>query len=371
VAQFKIQVGNDVNAATAMTLGLTSGTTNQVSLYPTVTSYADVGETTMTIGTLSQVKVTWNLDGGKINGNGNSIEQDVTYGTAATKPSPDPVKDGYDFDGWYLASDESESVIGSFPSLTADTEYKAKWTAKSYKITYENLDGGTNATDARTTYTILDGALPEPDKPGYTFAGWQITAVGTETSLTANDGKTYTSLAGNYGDVTLKATWTIDASAANVEYQYAGGAMNGTMLIVSAVPGSGDTVYYNNVKLYHIAAADATSYTAMFGTEQNPVATFNGANGVYVTLITGSYDASLLTFAEGGTEELTFSKDINGDGTVNAFDAVILYQLVNNRNNMSATDIGIKARLLADVDHSFTADATDLGAIVDAFGTSG
>jgi hypothetical protein len=87
------------------------------------------------------------------------------------------------------------------------------------------------------------------------------------------------------------------------------------------------------------------------------------ANGVYVTLITGTYDASKLTINTGNDQTLTFSNDINEDGYVDATDAMIVYQLMWDRANLSEAFASIKVRLLADIDHDFTADTDDLNAI--------
>jgi uncharacterized repeat protein (TIGR02543 family) len=355
-----------------MTLGF-SGESNDLSknvvtAYQSVTPVA-ITTTSQEIGTLSQVEVTWNPNGGTINGSKDSTKTNVTYGTAATKPTTDPVRAGYTFDGWYLATDSNEAVITDFPNLTAATEYKAKWTAKSYTITYGDLDGGkldNSTTPGNGSYTTETESLPTPTKDGYTFLGWKITAVNGETDLSAGN-TVYTSLKGHYGNVTLKAVWQINASAVNVDYDYAGGAMNGHMLIVSALPESDQTVFYGGTELYYVAANDAGPYTAKFGTD-GAASVMENASGVYVTLITGEYDASKLTISTGTSETLTFNNDVNEDKYVNAIDAMIVYQMLYNRANLSADVVTIKMRLLADIDHDFTADTDDLNTIATAIG---
>jgi uncharacterized repeat protein (TIGR02543 family) len=372
VAQFKITLNVELDPATLMELGFSATAKNTISTYDQPTVQVAVSKETLKIGTLSQVAVKWNLNGGSINNSTDTIETKVTYGQSATKPESDPTKAAYNFEGWYLATDTNEAVITNFPNLTADTEYKAKWSAKSYTIIYGDLDGGKlndSTTPANGSYTTEDESLPTPTKAGYTFAGWLITAVDTRSEasdLTASDETTYTSLKGRYGNVTLKATWTINATAVTANYDYAEGSMNGFMLIVSALPEEGQTVLYNGTPLYYVAQADASSYTAKFTGTDNTPAVMGGAEGVYVTLITGTYEASKLTIAEGTSETLTFSNDINGDNDVDAFDASIVYQLLNNRTNLTENQVSIKIRLLADIDHSFTANAEDLNTIANA-----
>ncbi len=100
-----------------------------------------------------------------------------------------PVKNGYTFGGYYSSNalyggqQQSESAVvysnnamaTPILSWSSTTAYAtAKWTANTYKITYD-ADGGTMPSGTyRTTYTVADAefALPIPTKAGYTFFGW-------------------------------------------------------------------------------------------------------------------------------------------------------------------------------------------------------
>ena len=85
-----------------------------------------------------------------------------------------PVRTGYDFDGWFVTENFSDSAIETIGGgAKGEITLYAKWTPVIYKISYE-LDGGTNASANPATYTIETDSitLAEPQKDGFTFSGW-------------------------------------------------------------------------------------------------------------------------------------------------------------------------------------------------------
>ncbi len=85
-----------------------------------------------------------------------------------------PVRTGYDFDGWFVTENFSDSAIETIGGgAKGEITLYAKWTPVTYKISYE-LDGGTNASANPATYTIETDSitLAEPQKDGFTFSGW-------------------------------------------------------------------------------------------------------------------------------------------------------------------------------------------------------
>lgn len=71
--------------------------------------------------------VTFNPDNG-----GDTFTQNVEYEGKAIKPTPDPEKTGYTFDGWYL--DEAEAPFSFDTTITSDITLKAKWHVTSHNI---------------------------------------------------------------------------------------------------------------------------------------------------------------------------------------------------------------------------------------------
>ena len=113
-----------------------------------------------------------------------------------------PVKNGYDFAGWFISEDFSGSAVEAIGGGTIGgiTLY-AKWTPVLYKITYE-LDDGTNAVSNPATYTIETAAitLAAPQKKGFAFDGWYADSSFTGSLVTTIE-------KGSTGDKTYYAKW--------------------------------------------------------------------------------------------------------------------------------------------------------------------
>ena len=140
------------------------------------------------------------------NNQGSTTVVEVVEGGKAQKPQ-DPIKAGYEFDGWYLGNEEY-----SFDStVSGDITVEAKFTAISYAITY-NLNGGTVETANPATYTIETETftLNNPIKANYEFAGW------VEGENLANLTATITK--GTTGNKTFTATYV--ATVYNITYDY-------------------------------------------------------------------------------------------------------------------------------------------------------
>ena len=71
--------------------------------------------------------VTFNPDNGEP-----AFTQNVEYEGKAIKPTPDPEKTGYTFDGWYL--DEAEAPFSFDTTITSDITLTAKWEAKKANV---------------------------------------------------------------------------------------------------------------------------------------------------------------------------------------------------------------------------------------------
>jgi uncharacterized repeat protein (TIGR02543 family) len=142
-----------------------------------------------------------------------AVTYGALYGPLATVSRP-----GYTFSGWYTTSGAvggAEVTSGTIVATAADHVLYARWTENStYTVKYD-MNGGTPATIAdRTGVKWTDaGLLPanDPTRAGYAFAGWQVTAGGSDTGDkgSVGPGDTYGSLAKNdkTGAITLTARW--------------------------------------------------------------------------------------------------------------------------------------------------------------------
>ncbi|MBQ6020070.1 MAG: InlB B-repeat-containing protein [Clostridia bacterium] len=147
---------------------------------------------------------------------GGTVPGDIaaTYDAAFTVPADRPTRTGYGFTGWNTASDGSGTAFSpaqeNVSNLTTEnggtvTLY-AQWEIIHYTLT-PDAQGGECADEI--DYTIESGdVIPEPTRSGYDFTGWTVTAA--EGTWTVGDTPAPgTALAGNWGDVTLQAGWTV------------------------------------------------------------------------------------------------------------------------------------------------------------------
>ena len=167
--------------------------------------------------------VTLNTNGGTIK-SGNVTN--YSYGEGAVLPT-DVEKSGYTFAGWY----GNEQLTGSTVTAISDTEYGdktyyAKWTSKTYSITF-NTDGGTIKGSYVTNYTYGEGAVLPTDveKSGYTFAGWYDNEELTGSAATAISNT-------EYGDKTYYAKWT--ANTYSVKLHLNGGNLADSVSDITA-----------------------------------------------------------------------------------------------------------------------------------------
>lgn len=156
--------------------------------------------------TANTYKVTCVAGGNGATLNGSASFQ-VTYGKAYPKFTTTAVRNGFTFAGWYtLPEGGSKIKPGSTvfnPENPDDAKIYAHWKPVKYKITYR-LEGGIQKK-APTTYTAdKDCVLVAPTRKGYSFAGWKVEQSAGKMALS---GGTIKAGSGNYGNVTLTATW--------------------------------------------------------------------------------------------------------------------------------------------------------------------
>lgn len=121
-----------------------------------------------------------------VNANNDSVQNEpdvirVDEGTPASEPSPDPIRDGYDFVGWY---DNAEGTGTAYDFSTAVTTNNfvlyAKW---EETITYYSVIIDYQGSQSNVTLSIAeDATVDEPETPtreGYRFDGWYIDAAYT------------------------------------------------------------------------------------------------------------------------------------------------------------------------------------------------
>src|SRR5690606_26801214 len=104
---------------------------------------------------------------------GNTIEDMVVSTSSSSLNLPTPIKEGYEFDGWYTDSDFN--VIFTIGSLLTNTNLTlfAKWNPIINQVTVTfDVDGGTEISPQQISSGTTITAPVDPTKTGFTFAGW-------------------------------------------------------------------------------------------------------------------------------------------------------------------------------------------------------
>ena len=114
------------------------------------------------------------LNGGRIS---NLTQEDLVV---TQKHFPEPAKEGNVFLFWCKenTAECSEVYDPKIADITGITDLYASYQVNNYTITFD-FGSGTKATKT-VTYGENYGALPEPEKAGYTFNGWFTEANGGE-----------------------------------------------------------------------------------------------------------------------------------------------------------------------------------------------
>ncbi len=153
----------------------------------------------------------------------------VTIKKGSTLDLPNPIVEGYDFDGWFNEGDEK---VDSPYTVDANIQLTAKWT-KLWTVTYMS-DGDEIASEIVRDGESIVLKAPSIEKTGYTFHCWEH----GEAWIYADSSKEITA------DITLTARWTKDPVAYSISgvpttgwglvevyvYNEAEGRENGTLL---------------------------------------------------------------------------------------------------------------------------------------------
>jgi len=153
--------------------------------------------------------ITFDLNGGTINGSGTMDKQTVysneKLGTASVPTTP-PQRTGYDFDGWYTQA-EGGTKYTFTEAVSSNIILYAHWNAHSHTVTLKNDENKeTNSYDYGSSVSV-----PTPTKKtGYNFNHWEVTVPDGETAPSLNgpdENGNYSFSMPDY-DITLTAKWT-------------------------------------------------------------------------------------------------------------------------------------------------------------------
>ena len=148
-------------------------------------------------------------------------EAELPKNVSATYVLPNPLRDGYTFEGWYNNADCTGTSLVSIPAGWEGTLY-AKWAVASTEnpqVIFWNLNGGTVSVELPKYVTSLY-TLPIPTRAGYVFEGWYSNASFSGTAITQ--------IGANW-EGTLYAKWTEETPEEVIYWVLNGGTVSGTL----------------------------------------------------------------------------------------------------------------------------------------------
>ena len=240
--------------------------------------------------------------------NGGSAVASVTadYGTALTQPE-DPTRTGYTFRGWYTDTALTKAFL--FTTMPAeDVTLYAKWEANTYTLHFDS-DGGSSVEDRTVTYGQPYGALPTPEKQGYTFTGWQMadgTAVNANLTVTRTE------------DHTVYAVWTPKGDTPYTVYHYQQG-LDGTYTLTetetrTSATGAAVTAVAKSYEGFTYDAEHSTATGTVTADGGLMLKLYYTRNQYTVTWVVDGNETSK-DYPFGATPEFTGSTDKAGDAT--------------------------------------------------------
>ena len=281
-----------------------------------------------------------------LNAHWNAINYTITYnglnGASSNNPASYTIESstivlanpgtrtGYTFTGWTDDDNSNAAVTQIAAGSTGNRHFTANWSADTYNLTYEGLNGATNSNPATYTVETATFALANPGtRAGYTFAGW--TCGGnpiTQITLGSTGDKTITA---NWSTNTHNVSWVTDGNALTGTYTN-GTTAYGTTIVAPNTPTKNTTAEYTYAFNGWLPAVDATmpdndvTYTAQWtATPVNYTLTWDFDGGSTVTAVgdytsgTVAYGTTIVAPADPTKEGCTFNGwDVTPAGTMPA-----------------------------------------------------
>lgn len=152
-------------------------------------------------------KITYNLQGGTING-----ENPSTYKSGENKITlKNPTKEGYTFKGWIENKNENnKSVVEENVTISkndvGNKVYTAIWSPNTYTIVFDSNGGNGKMTEQYFKYDVAQTLeINQFSKVGKVFDSWNTKKDGTGTKF--SNAQAVTNLKSNNDKITLYAQW--------------------------------------------------------------------------------------------------------------------------------------------------------------------
>lgn len=254
-------------------------------------------------------------------------EQELASGAVATKPSVDPVREGYDFAGWYTSDGGGATLAGSAwdfsTPLVADVVLYAAWTPHTYTVEFDPgvVPGDTPAVTGSTADQLFTYGTPQTltscgySRANYEFKGWSKTAPGAGGAAGTVDFADMAEVSDltpeALGTLALYAVWAHPTISAAVPVNAtvvvdAGGTFTCPSAYDPATPDAG------GYRITSTTNAHLKVESVAFDLEEGALDIFTAASGMTATvngLVVGTSDGAKDTTSQATRFKLAASKD--------------------------------------------------------------
>ncbi|PKK96289.1 MAG: hypothetical protein CVV58_07130, partial [Tenericutes bacterium HGW-Tenericutes-3] len=220
--------------------------------------------------------------------NGGTEVEDITLSADSTSVDfPNPTKEGFIFDGWFLDEALTEPfALSALLTQNGSLTLYAKWTASvvQYTITFESNGGSVVSAITADPGAIITQPT-NPTKTGYTFDNWY-----SDMNLTT----VYIFQSMPSSNITLYAKWIINNSTISFEE-------NGGTSVTDIIQAIGSSV---------VAPADPTKVGHTFA------GWYSDSNLTTPYVFTTMPDSNITLYAKWTVNQLTISFEENGGSLV-------------------------------------------------------
>ena len=221
-------------------------------------------------------------------GTGSDYTQTVTYNTNTALTANTFTKTGYNFAGWATTADGSVAYADKANvKLTAHTNLFAKWTEKTYSLTFSHNGHGTIAVGGSTVasgstasvnYSTTKTLVANPST-GYNFSGWTKSGTNTSAVTIGNESNASTTIKATNTGATVTAGFTAKTYSITLD---GNGGSDGSA-----------TATYNSSTLTSVTGCSRPSYdlNGYFTATSGGTKVIN-ANGTLVANVSGYTNSS-------------------------------------------------------------------------------
>ena len=327
------------NNGSSKTSDLTLGTTNKGKMYDYPNS--------QWIAYTYDVKVTFNA-----NGHGTApTAKTVLKGGKVTAPTA-PTATGYTFGGWYKEAN-CTNAFDFNTAITADITLYAKWTEKTYSLTFKHDGHGTikvggttvNSGSTASVNHVNTKTLVATPNTGYNFSSWTLSGSDTSAVTIGSTSTASTTIKATNTGATVTANFTPKTYTITLDKN--GGASNGSATATYNSNSVTNATYPTRTDYrcngYFTAATDGTLVLNTDGTLAKSVSGYTDANGNWTK------DGIATLYAQ-WTHDVTEYTVTFGAGT-----GFTSYGSVSAYNNTTSAPITLPATVRSGQSITFTA----------------